>query len=55
LPHDPVLASYQLAALTPVGPADAQRLLAAPTVAARLDLLDELLDDVEAMQRFRLA
>jgi uncharacterized protein len=51
---DAVLGSYQLVALTPLGPADSQRLLAAPGPVARLDLLDDLLDDVEAMLHFRL-
>jgi hypothetical protein len=50
---DPLLASYHLAALAPLGPADRYRLLCAPSPAARLDLLDEVLDDVEAMLRFR--
>jgi Lon protease-like protein len=52
---DPVAVSYQLAAMAPLGPADAYRLLAAPGPAHRLDLLDELLDDVEAALQFRLA
>jgi uncharacterized protein len=52
---DPLLASYHLAALAPVGPADRYRLLCAESPAARLDLLTEVLDDVEAMLRFRLA
>jgi uncharacterized protein len=51
---DPVLASYQLAAMAPVGPADVQALLAAAGPLARLDLLDHLLDDVEMVLRFRL-
>jgi Lon protease-like protein len=51
---DAVLGSYQLVALTPLGPDDSQRLLAAPGPVARLDLLDDLLDDVEAMLHFRL-
>jgi Lon protease-like protein len=42
---DPVLASYQLAALAPVGPADQQALLAVPGAAARLDDLTRMLDD----------
>jgi Lon protease-like protein len=50
---DPLLASYHLVALAPIGPADRYRLLCAPSPAARLDLLDEALDDVEAMLRFR--
>jgi Lon protease-like protein len=53
--EDPLLASYHLAALAPVGPADRYRLLCAESPAARLDLLVDVLDDVEAMLRFRLA
>jgi Lon protease-like protein len=52
---DPLLATYHLATLAPVGPADRFRLLAAPGPARRLDLLDEILDDVEAMLKFRLS
>jgi Lon protease-like protein len=53
--QDPLVASYHLAALSPLGPADRYRLLCAPSPAARLDLLAVALDDVEAMLRFRLA
>jgi Lon protease-like protein len=52
---DPLLATYHLATLAPIGPADQFRLLAAPGPARRLDLLDEILDDVEAMLKFRLS
>ncbi len=52
---DPLLATYHLATLAPIGPADRFRLLAAPGPARRLDLLDEVLDDVEAMLKFRLS
>jgi len=52
---DPLLASYHLATLAPIGPADRYRLLAAPGPAVRLDVLDEILDDVEAMLKFRLS
>ena len=52
---DPLLATYHLATLAPIGPADRFRLLAAPGPAQRLDLLDEILDDVEAMLKFRLS
>ncbi len=52
---DPLLATYHLATLAPIGPADRFRLLAAPGPAQRLELLDEILDDVEAMLRFRLS
>ena len=51
---DPLLASYHLAALSPIGPADRYRLLCAGSPAERLDLLAESLDDVEAMVRFQL-
>lgn len=52
---DPSAATYHLAALAPVGPADRFRLLSAPGPAARLGVLDEILDDVEAMMKFRLS
>jgi Lon protease-like protein len=52
---DPLLASYHLAGLAPLGPADRYRLLCTASPAERLDLLAEALDDVEAMLRFRLA
>ena len=52
---EPVLATYHLAAIAPIGPADRFRLLAAPGPAERLDVLDEILDDVEAMLKFRLS
>jgi Lon protease-like protein len=52
---DPLLATYHLATLAPIGPADRFRLLAAAGPAQRLDVLDEVLDDVEAMLKFRLS
>ena len=52
---DPLVATYHLATLAPIGPADRLRLLNAEGPAARLDLLDEILDDVEAMLTFRLS
>jgi len=52
---DPLLATYHLASLAPIGPADRFRLLTAPGPLRRLDVLDEVLDDVEAMLRFRLS
>ena len=52
---DPLLATYHLATLAPIGPADRFRLLAAPGPTQRLDLLDGILDDVEAMLKFRLS
>lgn len=51
---DPLVDSYHLVAGTPLGPADMFRLLCAPGPAARLDLLADTLDDVEAMLQFRL-
>ena len=51
---DPVVGSYQLCSLAPVGPADRQRLLCAPGPPERLVLLGELLGDVEDALRFRL-
>jgi uncharacterized protein len=50
---DPVLATYHLAALAPIGAADRYRLLSAPSPSDRLDLLDEVLDDVDAVLKFR--
>jgi uncharacterized protein len=51
LPDDPVLASYLAVAASPVGPADRQRLLAAPTVPERWKLLEALLvGQVELLQ-----
>jgi uncharacterized protein len=53
--EDPLVATYHLAALAPLGPADRFRLLCAPGPAQRLELLDQILDDVEAMLKFRLS
>lgn len=51
LPDDPVLASYLATAASPLGPADRQQLLTAPTVADRWALLEELLaGQVELLQ-----
>ena len=55
LSDDVAVATYQLAARAPIGPADRFRLLQAPSVGVRLAALAEALDDVEAMLRFRLA
>jgi Lon protease-like protein len=51
---DPILASYHLTALSPIGAADAFRLLCAAGPAERLDLLEEALADAEAAMQFRL-
>jgi Lon protease-like protein len=55
LGDDPLLATYHLSGMAPLGPADRQRLLAAPGPDARLTLLTELLDGVEEVLAFRLA
>ncbi len=52
---DPLVATYHLAAIAPIGPADRFRLLAAPGPLDRLSALDEILDDVDAMLKFRLS
>ena len=52
---DPLVATYHLASLAPIGPADRYRLLAASGPTERLRLLDDVLDDVEAMLKFRLS
>jgi Lon protease-like protein len=52
---DPLVATYHLAALAPIGPADRYRLLAADGPMQRLEILDGVLDDVEAMLKFRLS
>lgn len=52
---EPTAATYHLATLAPVGDADRHRLLAAPGPVERLAVLDSVLDDVEAMLRFRLS
>jgi Lon protease-like protein len=51
---DPVVAGYQLAAAVPLGPADRFRVLQAPSVAARLDVLAEAMADLAAALRFRI-
>lgn len=52
---DPVLGSYHLVALAPVGPADTYQLLCAPGPAHRIAALEAMMDDVEAVLAFRLA
>ena len=54
LPSDPVIASYHLAALSPVGPFDAQRLLAAEGPAERMRLVRELTDDLIELTQAQL-
>lgn len=55
LSDDPVLASYQAAALAPLGPSDQQALLVAPTVAHRVAALDRLLTEEEEYLARRMA
>jgi uncharacterized protein len=51
---DALVDSYHLVSGTPVGPADMFRLLCAQGPVQRLELLDAVLDDVEATLQFRL-
>lgn len=52
LDDDPVVASYQAAALAPLGAADKHRLLCAPTPEARVDALRSLLEaDLDLLDR----
>ena len=55
LADDPVVAGYQATVVAPLGPADRQALLAAPTVPARWRLLRELLVDQIDLLQARLA
>ena len=55
LADDPVVAGYQAAVVAPLGPADRQALLAAPTVPARWRLLRALLNDQIDLLQARLA
>jgi Lon protease-like protein len=55
LADDPLVAGYQATAVAPLGPADRQALLAAPTVPARWRLLRELLVDQIDLLQARLA
>ena len=54
LSADPSLASYQIAALSPIGPLDRQSLLAIPGSAERLARLAELLAEEETFLNVRL-
>lgn len=54
LQPDPVMGSYQLVSMAPLGAADRYDLLNCPGPLARLHRLDGLLHDVEAVLRFRL-
>ena len=52
---DPHLALYHLGSLAPLGPADRQRMLEAPTLGERLSVFSAALDDATAVVRFRSA
>jgi len=52
---DPTVSVFHMATLAPIGPFDAQRILAAPTTADRLDLLEEALIDKIELLRSELA
>jgi uncharacterized protein len=52
---DPHLSLYHLGSLAPLGPADRQRMLEAPTLTQRLDVFTTALDDAAAVVRFRSA
>jgi Lon protease-like protein len=54
LSDDPGLATFQAAAVAPLGPADHQALLAAPGASRRLALLDRLLAEREVDLRLQL-
>ncbi|MEP7114773.1 MAG: LON peptidase substrate-binding domain-containing protein [Ilumatobacteraceae bacterium] len=54
LTGDPSFDSYLLTAISPFGPADQYAALCAADPLTRLDLIDRLLDDVEAGLQFRL-
>ena len=51
---DPLLASYHLCAVAPVGSDDGYKLLACPGPVERLDRLDDLLADAETVLQLRL-
>jgi Lon protease-like protein len=55
LTDDPVLGSFQAAAVAPLGPSDQQELLVAAGPDARLDRLRALLEEEEGFLRTRLA
>lgn len=50
---DPRLAVYHLASLSPLGAVDRHRVLSAPSLSERCDVLRDALDDAEAVLEFR--
>ena len=55
LDDDPATAAFEAALLAPLGPMDAQKVLEAPGTAARLAVLEELLDDARDVLSRRIA
>lgn len=55
LPDDPLVGSYHLAALVPVGPLDRQALLAAPGPSARIGIVGDQLTEVAVTLEAQLA
>ncbi len=55
LADDPTVAGYQATAVAPLGPADKQALLTAPSVPERLDVLARLLDERTELLAARLS
>ena len=55
LDPDPLRASFEAAAVAPIGPLDAQRLLEVDDPAERFDRLEALLVDAAEVLEFRLA
>lgn len=51
--NDPELALYELAARGPIGPADRSRVLTAPSIGERCEVLSAALDDAMAVLEFR--
>ena len=54
LTGDPSFDSFLLTAISPLGPADQYAALCAPDPRTRFDVIDRMLDDVEAGLQFRL-
>jgi Lon protease-like protein len=55
LDPDPAVAAWQAAIVAPMGPADAQRVLEAPSAADRVALLTEVLSDQVSLLALRVA
>ena len=54
LPEDPVRAAWEAAAVAPLGPLDAQRVLEAASAGERLSALEAFLAEQAAALRFRI-